>query len=622
MNLAPVNSRLVLLGNTSLPKEAKRPLPNVQSNLRAFKSVLDSTEINFPDEYIETICDTADNISLFENIKALSKQTQALFVLYYTGLIVVDQNIYLTSQSSSYENIQINGISLQILTDILAQTPANQILFIFDVEYYYAPHSNSTMLAKELKNIRQKLAQSYFIVSNPESDQRATGIAQVLNQNLHDLENIPKSTISLKDIYHFLGAEHTDGYWFYPFIPDLKIMPNNRYLEAQENLKTAHNLLKKGQWQEAITYYNDSAKFDFGTEISSKIKLIETLQKAELLFEQENYNEAKNIYRAIYKETHLKFIKTYIIACHEKMAEDYLKREALAMANKHYKKILKLDNKNRAIKIKIKDIDRQIHFFNLAQQADQAFYAKNYETALEYYTQIENVDQNPVLKHRKDMAATFLDYKQTIKADLERELIKKIGQDFQKKQATLVEQPLNEKQLWKRVVDYNNPSVYEFFIASFPTSKYTKKAQKRLKDLTVEPIKSQVSVEKELIEAEAKSALKIQAPEKIITAQPEPKIEASEKVIPPPKPEPQAVVEPHTKESSLTPKTEATTLPKVSKDTPILEDDLGLPKPKTETELWNEAQIEDTFKSYLHYINTTQEGTYLTEAYEKVSTLS
>ena len=369
-------------------------------------------------------------------------------------MVVVDQHIYLTSQSSSYENIQINGISLQILTDILAQAQINSIVFIFDVEYHYARNSDSKVLVRAFKSIRQKLEQSYFIVSNPEADSRTIGLTQMLKQNLRSFENISKPFISLKDIYDFVGAEQTQAYWFYPFIPDLKVMVNSRYLEAQTNLKTAHSLLEKGQWQEAISYYNDSAKFDFGTEISNKIKIIEALRKAELLFEQENYNEAKDIYRAAYKESDLGFIKKHIIVCHEKMATDYLKRGALGMANKHYKQILNLDQKNHQVKAKIKDLDRQIHFLNLAQQADQAFYDKNYEKALEYYTRIENVDDNPVLKHRKDMAATLLEYKQSIRADLERELSEKIAQNFQKQQVTVVEKAAEQDSFkWKTTLE-------------------------------------------------------------------------------------------------------------------------------------------------------------------------
>ena len=612
MKLSPLHSQILLLGNSSLPKEQDKSIPNVQTNLHTFKTTLN--EINFPPTYIETIANISDNISLLERIKTLSDNSKDLFILYYAGLILVNQNMYLTTQSSSYTNIQINGIALQTLTNLLCQAKSKHFLFLFDVQYDYADNQQSKLVIEELKNCCQNLSKAYFIISNPACNQPTPSIVQTLKSNLQNLENIHKANLSIKDICNTLKLEQNQHCYFYPSIPDVEILTNKRYIEAQKNLKIAHKLLEKGKWQDAMTYYNYSADFNFGDIIASKVQIIQALKKAESLCNKDLYKEAKEIYETLYQTSKLAFIKNNIITCHEKIADDYLKRGILDLANEHYKKMFHFDKKNSKIKNKIKDLNKQIEFFNLAQQADQAFYAQNYEAALDYYTQIENLNHNPVLKHRKDMASSFLEYKQTLKAELEREINSRVQNDNQKKQEILF-----EEKLWKVVSKYHEPIIYNLFITLFPNGTYTEQAKKQLQNLEqpseqAKPQETKTRILKTQVENRSKTeTTPIKPQTSIISDLPEPK---------------DLLIQDNSEETVTTENPLAFTfgsqdsldqLPKNKTNSNL---DLDMLKPLTENQLWQEAQNQNTLKSYLNYINKTQEGIYLAQAYQKVQDLS
>ncbi len=673
MHLSLKHSQAILIGNTCLPKDSKQTfnLEQAESNLNTFRNLLISPEISFPEKNITSILNTFDNIGLFEQVSELATQTKDIFIFYYTGFVFVKkQQIYLTSQSSTFSNIHLNGISFSTISDMFKEMPNKIKVFIFDASYEYVLDEHYDIrefFQRELLLFEDDLQNTYFLLSDPSLDQKKylkqPSLTQNLQINLASAMNIvPKKEVSLKDIFDIFEKENlfsSKPIEIETSISKIDIFTNSLYQAGLSNIKEADVLFEQGKWEEALKHYTHlKSQYGLNQEINHKISVIKLIEKGQNLLKKEKYIRAKNSFKQAYKELPLPYIFRFVIEAYEYIGKNCYEQGNYELALNNYKRLLSFDKTNKIAKNKIQKIENKLRLISYIEQGDKFFYQKDYKKALFYYQQVKKPENSIILSRRKETCESFLSYKTKVYKDLERSLTEKIKKELtekqnrnlesEKKNIYAIKQELenelhengskfNEAILWKNVVEWDNPIIYDFFIDLLPRSKYTQKAQNIL-----ETFESQIEAEKQSkMKNLTKTMLARQKEEKKVpnlvkyksSIKKESKlknesyrqtstvgnikerkihIEDSNKIIP------------EIREENISKNKFSQNNFKHLEIDPNKSDfdkNIFISKPKTESILWQETQDKNLLEAYIYYINTTQEGKYLTEAYQKINQL-
>ncbi len=656
------NSYTLFLGTSGSIKDSSIITPeNIAANLIELAAILKNKQlVGIPESSIVQLLDEKDNIKIKEHIAAGSEASNSAFILYYTGHILLKKNaLYLATPISTKQYIQVNGISLTHIADILKDAPAATKLLIFDA--YFSSEEDSQEDKQIVNSFLQKMSCEiegmHFISTSPQINGSAAQdkvnpayFTKILVKIMQTGIKNNKDAITLKELYEAVNKELKQaGNQSDILISnrslniDFNVAHNSLHINFNKLIEKAEIAFKKHNFKRALTFYKEAQVLYDTQDIQKKLTFLNFLLKAEQYFDKCIFAKAKIFYEKAQRVIALDLVKEKLCICMEYIAKDLLEHSRYDQAKIIYQNLATLKPDDKNYEHQIITCDRQINYNSLVDRGDACYFKDDYAKARGYYLEALNIYRDSRVVQRKNTCELFIAKEEAIRENLTVKLRKQIESEYTHKEAHQQKATVNEamqKELtekikreqakvfentfWNRASLWNTLEGYQFYLDFYPAGMYVAKVNKRIEQLKQKHKANKVVAQstttkdtsehifapaKNITDELSKSASALQ----VGTSQGRLPTSENTETLPEQK---------NINETGLSPENISTKIPQVDKNKTMLIQTANESKPiVSEEEMWRIAQEKNTVEAYKSYLDNTEESKYVIDAFYMINKL-
>ncbi|PWJ40019.1 ring-infected erythrocyte surface antigen domain-containing protein [Sediminitomix flava] len=658
-----------LLISTSDYKKESAFTENLEAknNVESLKALLaDAYILGLPQEKLLTVSDEADNTKLLEKLADLSGNCGDAFLFYYSGDLIVRKNkLFLAGPKSTVAQAHINALSLENIIEVLEESTAKQLYFIFDVSYhsYHSDEDIHSVLEDRFKFYNTEGKRKLFLCSNTSSGSSFTSdFSKVLSKG--DLK--PKEYLSFLDtadllINHLKSYNELTPFSFGETESDYPFIPNTRYQKYLRNKREADLYFESESYQAALPFYQMAQELYSDPDNLKKIQFIELIQNADDALRVEDLHSSKTYF----KEATALFPSSYATGGVKnvltKIGDLEFNTGNFEDAKNAYLELERIENTD-TVRSKVELCEKEIKFSNFNDEADQAYFNNDFHKAHLLYDKALQLKHSLQLVRRKEECDRFIKQEvnirekveEEIKAQYENELRQTSSKDslvseIKDELKSDIEREFNSKidhELWRRVAIMNDLSAYQLYLGIFPNGIHVEKANKRIAEIHEIEKSKQAPKKPAPIPQEDSSGIPVDLLLKLrtddiedilgeINATPlqvsEDNVETENEVETAEIPQKEEEIS--EEENAQKPEKKVIVVePKATKrkEIPKEEQRIVVVKPNSseelqqldEASLWNFAEQEGTIESYMAYVNHTKASLHLADAYYMINKLN
>lgn len=557
-----------------------------------------------------------DIIKIKEQVALAAEQATDLLLIYVAGTAILRRGqLYITLPHSTLQQIHVNGLSLQELSDIVREPETAHKLFILDCHFSGDAPDPVQAVREELHRHAAKLKKSFFIAQLWQEGREPLGhqISRILREGFKKQQE----WLTLEDLCQELNEAAQRLRQPEPLMAAKKqtltipVAYNQRYGEFKRLFEQGRQAFEARDFDAALAYFSQARDlYPHDDATATHIRFIRYVQEGEQLYAQKQYIPARRAYEAAFELIPVPFLLEKTERCTADLANQYFELQQYDQAKAAYARLASDHPGNSFYAERLQISTAEQRYNELIDKADNHYFRYEFVEALEAYREALTIRTDVKTERRAQECQRYVDvlvYLQQkteaeVRAHLEEELRQKVEvtvaervAQLQKELTARIEQEITEKlhreydaKVWDAALQSNERAAVELYRTLFPNGAFTDQAAYwlSLHQPPVHPPEISRAQENQTVSA----------------------FDAAPSVWQQPREEPNS----YRTEHYATPEPP----PTVRQDQPLDE-----PVVKDEETLWNEALRKDTIEGYMEYISKTIGAEHIADAYYRISKL-